>query len=483
MTLNLIQKIAVITSRKNVDCYLVGGFWRDFILKKETFDLDFAVEKQSRLISRQLAKELNASWVILDDKNEIYRVVIKGENKNFQLDFSDFKGKDLQGDLCRRDFTINALAGRIFPEMASFKSLRVLDLFGGKKDIKKRIIRMVSPLVLKADPLRILRAYRFAATLGFKIEPHTEKIISASVNSIRKVSKERIRDEFFKILSITGSYVYLLRMDEKKLLTAILPEIENIRNVAKIYYPRQGVWGHSLDGLKFLEELSLDLKKYFPKYAPKISNFLERNICGDRNRFSIIKLAMLCHDLGKPGTLKKIDGRIRFFGHEGLGADLTKKVLKNLCLSQKEEKLICLLVRNHMRPHNLACLASVTQKAIFRFFRDTGEEGIGLLLLCLADHMTYLNSGSIEGLPTLKKYIFFTRKMLAWFYDREKETPSQKLVNGYEVMKVCKIPPGPQVGKCISALEEAQALGKIKNKEDAFNFLRKMKICKKIKTR
>jgi len=197
--------------------YLVGGSIRDVMLDRELKDLDFAIASDTIELAREFAKRINGRFVLLDEVFLIGRIV----KNSLTIDFSQLRGDSIEADLAERDFTINAMA-------TSLDLTKLIDPFKGKQDLKNKIIRMVSEENLKADPLRILRAYRFHATLGFNIDEETRKALVRNAHLIKVTAKERIKDELWKIFSVPDSFKTIELMVEDEIFKAIFKTSELI---------------------------------------------------------------------------------------------------------------------------------------------------------------------------------------------------------------------------------------------------------------
>src|SRR5262249_281455 len=182
--------------------------------------------RHAKRAAAAVAKSLGAKLITLDDQYRIYRVVQPG---GVTLDFAELQGKTIQEDLARRDFTVNAMA-REFP------AGKILDPFGGQRDLKKKIIRGVSAKAFAEDPLRTLRTFRFAAQFGFAIDPRTLAWVRDHRHGIEKVSSERIREELLRLWKQPETGKIIRLMDKVRLLTQIFPEIEACRRSAIRYY-------------------------------------------------------------------------------------------------------------------------------------------------------------------------------------------------------------------------------------------------------
>lgn len=490
----LLKLILNFANKSNRKIFLVGGSLRDLLLGRETGDFDFVPEGDAEKFARNFASEVRGSFVLLDEKNRIYRVVKhkiskKKDKQIFNLDFSQMRGKEIKEDLLLRDFTIDAMAVRLDQVEGSLRTLKrakllsrlIIDPSGGTGDLKKRIVRRTSRKIFDDDPLRLLRGYRLAATLEFAIEKKTEDEIKKKVNLIKSVARERIRDELFKILSVPQSYRYLQRLHRIGLLNRIVPEIKIMKEKPGNYYHREGLWGHSLETLKSLEEIFANLVKLFPRMYSKIMTHLDEKIFGEVERKSLLKWAAIFHDIGKPKTVRREEGRVRFFGHDEKGASLVMEIMQRLKFSNKAIKIVEKTVKHHMRPGNLNEAPRLTDRAIHRFFRDLSEEGVDTLLLSLADRYSYRKilperdkKFAIEiSRKSIRKHEQTVRKMLNKYYYHKERILPKPLVRGDEIMESFNLPQGPLIGKLLKRVAEIQAGGKLKNKEEALQFLKK----------
>jgi len=491
----LLKLIMNFVNKSKRKVFLVGGCLRDLLLGRETKDFDLVPEGDAEKFARSFASEVGGSFVLLDEKNRIYRVVKQEIFKNkgkqtFNLDFSQLRGKKIEDDLLLRDFTVDAMAVRLdgvggdpaIFRRRKFYSRVIVDPAGGMADLKKKLIRKTSPKIFDDDPLRLLRGYRLAATLGFAIEKETENEIKEKVDLIKNAAEERVRDELLRILFTPQSYQYIRRLHRAGLLSRIIPEIEIMKEKPENYYHREGLWGHSLETLKSLEEILSNLGKLFPGMSRKISAHLGEKIFGEVERGALLKWAAIFHDIGKPKKIIKEEGRVRFFGHEEAGTSLVIQIMERLRFSNKAIKIVERIVEHHMRPGNLSEAPQLTDKAIHRFFRDLSREGVDTLLLSLADRYSYRKilpernrRLAVEiSRKSIKKHEQTVKKMLRRYYYHKERILPKPLVRGDEIMESFNLPQGPLIGKLLTKVGEAQAEGKLKNREEALQFLKEI---------
>lgn len=461
----------ILQNAGNEKLYVIGGWLRDNILKKKNKDLDLIMQSDPAKLSKKLAGKLNGRLVVLDDKNKVYRIVLKSDPDLEYIDIARFKGKDLLSDLKKRDFTINSFALQLTEEL---DLSRIIDPFKGVPDLKKGIVRMTSPDSFKDDPLRLLRAYRFASELNFTIEPKTKALIKKQSKLIVKSAGERVREELLKILNNDKSYVWISELDKAGLLENILPEIIRMKTSARnFYYHPLGLWQHSLETLMSLEEIIEGLDKLLPENASAITEHLNEPLSSGVNRKSLLKMVSLLHDVAKPFCAKRVGKRMRFLGHEVKGSKMIKNLLERLHFGRQDIKIAEMLVTHHMRPISLGQSPILTDRAIYRLFRDIGDNLVDLMLLTLSDCYSYRRLKTRKTVE-LKKQKLVVKKLINRYFQKELKIPQTKLIDGNIILAKFKLKPGPLIGKLLKETAEAQALGKINTKEEALTYARKL---------
>ena len=471
----LLTRISRYLARQGVNSYLVGGFVRDILLGRDTVDIDIAVDADALDIASGVAAALGGKFIALDDENGVGRVVLP--DNEWQIDFTTLQG-NIEQDLARRDFTIDALAIAL-DKVASIEDL--LDPFHGLADLRQKTVRAVSDGVFEADAVRLLRAVRIAAELGFNIDKHTESLIRRHSALIAPVPGERVREELLRLLVLPGAAERLSYLDKTGLLTAIIPELAPSRGVeqplmhvwdvfehsiqsvgAVEFLLREGPWEHAIPSILDAVPWSDLLKEHF-----------EEEIGHGSTRRSLLKLAALLHDIAKPQT-KTIadDGRTRFLGHPQEGAAAAAAIMARLRFSHREIQLVELLVKYHLRPTQMTNEGTPTRRAIYRFFRDTGETGIDILFLSLADHL------AARGLSLDEKYwrehTTITDYILKAHFEETGLAAPPRLIDGHDIMKAFGLAPGPQIGELLEALKEAQAAGEVNDRQEALQYMTRL---------
>lgn len=478
----VIHSVATLAAANGRAAYVVGGTVRDVLLGRPAQDLDLAVTGEAAPFARRVGEALDGHFVELDEDRGIYRVVLRAPAPDgpMYIDVAAMQGT-IDADLRRRDFTIDAMAVEV-------EGGDVIDPRGGVADLKARIVRMTDAAVFEADPLRLLRCARIAAELRFDVEATTAVEVRARAGDVMRPAGERQRDELARMFGLADAYGGVRLLDGLGLLDVVLPEVAAGRGVTQ---PPQ--W-HAYDvfehGMRAVEAMDLMLARERPASERawvweelwsafawrerELRAHLAEELSGGRTRASLLKLAALLHDVGKPQS-RTVDetGRIRFFGHADGGATIAARIMRRLRFSAAEVRYVSLLVAEHLRPVQLAQVGEApTKRALYRFNRALGDAMPDVLLLALADaagsrgpaltsdgwlrHVAYMNSllvRSMEGVGILH---------------------APPLLTGDEVMAEGGIAPGPMVGRLLEALREAEAIGAVTTADGARAFVRRL---------
>jgi len=457
--------IGAISAHRRINIWLVGGVLRDLFLKrkKELIDFDFCVEKNVLGAVKDFSRKISSKFIVLDEKEGSYRVILKKHSKIYTYDFTLMRGKNFNEDLYLRDFTINMLALNVLG-----RNNPVIDSFHSAGDIKRKLIRTANQDVLRQDPLRILRGFSFMINYGFKIDRNTQKSFIRYKKLLKKVSGERINEELFKIFNNCYSYDAVKRMEELRIIDEIIPQISRTRNVYQGGFHHLDVWRHSLETLREFEML---YRKYIV-HKKEILNYLNEPLAEGRTRTQIIKLACLLHDIGKPIAKNKKGNRTIFHTHEKIGMNLAENIAKKIKLSLREKDVLKKLIFWHLRPGYLADQAPPTKRAIYHFFRDTQEEGVSVILLSLSDWRA--TRGPLTNMVKRKRHERIMLKLIDHYFEEKKKKPLPKLLDGYDVMKKFNLKPSVLIGEILKKIKEEQVLGKVKTKKDAYTVAKKV---------
>ncbi|KKQ31259.1 MAG: tRNA adenylyl-/cytidylyl-transferase [Candidatus Shapirobacteria bacterium GW2011_GWE1_38_10] len=411
------EKVKVVMQKvldKGGEIYVVGGAVRDWLLKKETKDWDFATnltpEKMKEIFPKNsfCENKFGTFSVILRD-GEIFEITTYRSEKNYSdkrhPDVVEW-GQSLGEDVERRDFTINAMAMDI--------NGKITDLNNGQEDLNNRLIRTVGNPDdrFSEDALRMIRAIRIAAQIGFLIEEKTFESIQKNAHLISEIAGERIRDELFKILLCKKPGDGMRLLKNSGLLAEIMPELLPGVGMGQKGHHIYDVWDHELEAL---------------------------NNCQSDN--SVTRLATLLHDVGKPAAMKEVNGEKTFHNHEVVGSRIAVKIGKRLRLSNKELEQLFILVRWHM----FTVEDTQTDKAVRRFIRNVTPEYLDeMISLRRSDR---LGSGAKES---SWRWELFKKRLVE--VQKQPFTVKDLKVNGLDVMEILKIKPSRKVGEILDKL-------------------------------
>jgi poly(A) polymerase len=443
-----------IASDLSIQVFIIGGFVRDLILNREISEIDFLVLGNGTDFAERYAEKLGVKNISVfrnfgtaHFRHEDYDLEFVGARKeSYNRDSRKpevFTGSFLD-DINRRDFTINTLAISLNKEDYG----ELIDTYEGIKDLENKLIKTpVDPLItFDDDPLRIMRAFRFASQLNFRVDESITIAANQLKERLKIVSQERITDEFLKILSSEGPSIGMIHMYKTGVLEVIFPELANLAGVdQRKDFHHKDVFFHTC------------------KVVENISKMTD-NIW--------LRFAALVHDIAKPQTKKFVeDIGWTFHGHEELGARMIKPIFKRMKLPFNKIEYVEKLVRLHLRPIALA-KEEVTDSAIRRLIVSSGEDLGDLILLCRAD-ITSKNQDKVNRY--LENYERVMKKV--WeIEDKDKLRSFQSPVNGEEIMRICNLTPSRKVGEIKSAIEEAILDGKIGNNyEEALGYLMEIK--------
>ena len=475
----LIDRLSAFFATRGVEAYLVGGAVRDRLLGRlSEGDLDLAVAGDAVALGRELADATGGSLAPLSMPRGMMRVVLPpperadggaGEHERL-IDLSGFSG-EVESDLGRRDFSINAMAVRLEDWQGSDWGSLVIDPLGGRADLMRKAIRAIHPGVFHDDPGRLLRAVRLSGELGLRIEPGTVRMLGAGSHLLPRVHPERIRDEFLRLLAPFGARGRLETLDLLGLLEHIVPELMATKGVDQPKMHYWDVWGHTLHAVEFAEGVTgghqnSPVFSCVPWTPDSEAHFAQR-VSDGHTRRTILKLAALFHDIAKPQTKSlEADGRTRFFGHSEQGAVVAEIRLTHLRLSNRGVDMVSRMVEHHLRPTNMSEGSQwPTDRAIYRYFRDTGEVAIDTLYLCLADYLAA--KGPELAHPQWLEHARMIAHVLHVGTHEPIAATTPRLVTGHDLMSHFQMEPGPRVGLLLEVIEEAQAAGEIETQEQA----------------
>ena len=466
----ILTRVQVFATAQRNPCYLVGGLLRDQCLGRPLsyFNVDLAIAHGAVAMCRALATELEGAFVPLDEAAGCARVVVTVDGERLELDVSDFRGATLNDDLGRRDFTVNAMAIALEDWLRAPRNPPpLIDPLNGREALRRQRLTACFPATFEEDPVRILRAFRFAAQLEFALDASMPPLMARAVTALSRVSGERIRDELLAIFETDRAGTALRSLNELGAIDVLFPELSPGRGLAQGDFHHLDVLGHQLETVAQADRFLSDFAEFSEALRGPMARYCAQQLVERHSRKSLIKLAGMLHDVGQPArrTIEP-DGEIWFFGHEQTGAELTMTIAERLRLSNREAQMVCQLVLHHLRPGFLSREPQLTRRAIYRFYKELGEHGPGCLLTWWADRMA--TRGTKSRLDQLDQQRSRLEELLsAYFFQAEEVVNPPRLVDGHQLMAVFHLQPGPLIGELLGAIEESQAEGRIRTSEEA----------------
>lgn len=468
--------------------YLVGGAVRDMLRNRLSHDLDFALSSNGISLARRIADALQADFMVLDNERDTGRVIVtEDDGTRTFIDFATYRGATLEADLRARDFTMNAIAYDIH-------NGTIIDPLNGASDLRASLIRACSPTSFQDDPVRILRAVRQAAAFEFKIELATRTLMKASVALLPTISPERQRDEVFKILEGPKPDASMRALEMLGVFPHLLPELSAMKGVAQSPPHIYDVWEHTLSLLRHLEAILSSLRVGYSaeetndmftglltlrlgRYREQFAAHFAESLNTDRSVRAALFFAALYHDVQKP-AMQLVDeaGQIHFYGHDARGAETAAARARAFNLSNDEVGRIHKIIFHHMRFLSFTLRMEQenegpSRRAVYRFFRDTGQAGVDLVLLALADLRGMCDHTLTQ--ETWTRALDIARVLLENYWEKREETVAPpRLLDGNDLMRELHLQPGRIVGRLLEAIREGQAIGTVATREQAFELAR-----------
>ncbi len=450
-----VNKVLRVLRKANYEAYLVGGCVRDILLNREPKDFDITTNAKPDEIQKLFPDSVyeNEFGTVgvkieqIDKDNNITKQIVEVTTFRKEGKYTDKRHPDsitftkrIEDDLGRRDFSINAMAlgwGDLVTKTSNkeliidgtssenetkiaLKNLELIDPFGGEKDLKNKLIRAVGKPEERftEDALRMMRAVRLASELNFKIEGETGAAILHHAGLLEVIAKERIRDEFQKIIISNGAKDGVQTLEDFGLLKYVISELREGIGVGQNKHHIFTVWEHNLKALDYA------VSKDYPFH---------------------IRLASLLHDVGKPRSKHGEGPNSTFYGHDVIGGKMTVKILDRLHFSKDLIERVAHLVRFHLFYYNVG---EVTPAGVRRFLARVGPENIpDLIKVREADR---IGSGVPKAVPYKLRHLLFMIEKVK----RDPISPKMLVVKGDDIMKILNISPSPKIGAILSILLE-----------------------------
>jgi len=442
--------------------YIVGGAARDAYLGREIGDIDIAVDGDAIALARRVTDAWGADIYIMDRERGVARVFFSRGGHKFSVDFANLRGPTLEADLRDRDFSMNAMAADLLRDPG-----RLIDPLGAAADLKMKILRRCSLRSIANDPVRALRAVRLSVQFDLKIEPDTAQDIRQSAGELRHTSPERIRDEFFKLLSLEKAARGLRVLGHMRLLDKILPGIaigsaslptdsvdsDSYAVVERMSAIMSAISSRRSDNTAAAFELGM-LVIQLDRFRSALGAHIEQEFVNGRRRAALLALAALLHKARVTGS------------DRGVAQAAAAKAAASLRLAKVEGRILCAAVG---RFRQITERQTWSRLDAHRFWHELGAGGIDAILLAMAGAM---GQGSKLNQQDWLKLVELATNLLDVYFNRFDEVVKPKpLLDGVAVQELLEIGPGPQIGRLLTALREAQVTGLVQSVEQAREFV------------
>ena len=446
--------------------WVVGGAVRDRLLGRPVDDLDLVVDGDVRAAAKDVARAVGGPMFSLSQEFGAWRVL--AADRSWQVDLNPVRGGDLRADLLLRDLTVNAIAEPL-------EGGEPVDPTGGREDLAARRLRMTAPTAFADDPLRVVRVARLALALGFTIDAETARAAREAAPALAGVAGERIFAELNLLLAHDAAPEGIEALGEVGALAAVLPEIAALEGVEQNRYHDRDVLGHTLEVLAETIALETDPGAVLgTEHADAISAILAQPLADGLSRSLGLRWGALLHDAAKPATrVMRDDGEVGGFpGHDVQGAELAREVLTRLRASERLRAHVAALTRHHLRLGFLVHSAPLGPRDVYAYLTDTEPVEVDVTLLSVADRLATRGRKAQEAIG---RHVGLARELmpsiLAWHEAGGRPAP---LLRGDALAERLGVHLGPEVGRLLAALSEAQYTGQVTTEEEAVAFARRL---------
>jgi putative nucleotidyltransferase with HDIG domain len=449
--------------------WLVGGAVRDRVLGRTAFDLDVVLDGDPGEGARAIAAAArdaggSAACFALSEEFGAWRVVAR--DGSWQVDLEGMRGGSLRADLMLRDFTVNAIAEPL-------AGGEPIDPLGGLGDLRAKRLRCAGPTAFEDDPLRVLRLVR--VTVELDLEPDRQSLAAAreQVKRLSEVSPERVFLEMQRIVASEQALRGLELMGEIGAMSVVLPELEALRGVEQSRFHHLDVYGHTLEVLERTIALTGSRAESLgAEHRVEVQSLLGEPLGDGMTRGQALRWGALLHDAAKPATrsVRMLDRRVTFIGHDVMGADLARDVLGRLRASVRLREHVAALVRHHLRLGFLVHQPQpLARETVFAYLRECEPVEVDVTLLSVCDRLATRGSKSEEAIAA---HTELARRMLDDALSWHAQGAPKPLLRGDELAQELEISPGPRVGELLEELVRAQYTGEVSTREQARTFVR-----------
>jgi poly(A) polymerase len=448
--------------------WIVGGAVRDALAGREVTDLDLAVAGDEGGSARRIAAAAGGVAFELSAEFRTWRALAPG--RDWHVDVTRIRGPRIEADLALRDFTVNAIAVPLAEPEAE-----PLDPYRGGADVEARLLRAVSSRSFADDPLRILRAARLGAQLGFELEPETVRLAQASASRAGEPAGERQLAELRSLVAGPDPLRGLALLDELGGTAGVLPELAALHGVEQNPNHHLDVHGHTIEVLRLLLEVERELDRYAGDAAPALRALLAEPLADELTRGGALRFGAILHDVGKPATRREHDGGlVSFIGHDREGAALVRAACARLKASRALARHLEQLTVHHLRLGFMAAERPLTRRRLYDYLRLTAPVAADVTLLTVADRLSARGSGPTASAQMIEAHLELAREVLPEAIAWHRSGPPRSPIPGDELAAALGTEPGPELGRLIGEIEAGVFTGEVETADDAVALARRL---------
>src|SRR3954451_5316516 len=446
--------------------WVAGGAVRDAALGRDVIDLDLAVAGDPAVAAKAVAREGKGHSFELSAEFATWRIV--AADGSWQIDVTALRGETIEADLAERDFTIGAVAVPV-------SGGEPIDPFGGLPDLDRRVLRVVGERSFSADPLRLLRAARFAAGLALEVDPGTASLARSEAPRAAEAAGERQLAELRQLVGGPAPLRGMSLLDELGLTAVVLPELEALRGVEQGPNHHLDVHGHTMAVLAHALEVERDLDRFGGERGGELRELLDEPLADEMSRGTALRFGALLHDIGNPPPRSERDGFVTFIGHDRDGVEIVGSLCGRLRASRVLTRHLQDLTLHHLRLGFMVHEAPLPPRRAHEYLRATEPVAADVTLLTIADRLSARGSGPFATEEAIEAHLGLARQMLAAALDWRRDGPPAPLLPGDELAAELGIAEGPELGRLIAELEAAQYAGEVGTREEAVAWAAKLR--------
>ena len=443
--------------------HVVGGAVRDAILGREVEDLDLVCAGDPAAVAAALAAPSRGHAFRLSEEFGTWRVSWRDGG---HVDVTALRGAGLADDLAGRDFTVNAIA-------LPLGGAELIDPAGGLADIEAGILRAVSERSFEDDPLRVLRAARFAAQLGFEIEPGTAALARAVAARAGEPAGERQLAELRLLVGAPDPVRGIELLGELGATAAVLPELDALRGVGQTANHHLDVYDHTIAVLANLIEVERDLERFAGESAAAVAELLAEPLADEITRGTALRFGALLHDSAKPLTRQAHDaGRVSFKGHDREGVAVVREAFSRLKASRTLSRYVEGVTLHHLHLGFMVHERPLSRRRLYDYLKLCEPVAADVTVLTVADRLAARGSGPIAAEEVVEAHLELAREVLPAALAWHRDGPPRSPIAGDELATAVGIEPGPELGALIGEVEAGVFTGDVKSADDAIRVAR-----------